>query len=121
MSAPVDLDALQKVAEAATQDFWWHDLVGSPFQRPEEQEWMVDSNPNFICSTHIGTKRGENDAAHIAAFDPPTALALLDRLNAAEAKLQRVAAIMADWRQGGVDSAEASDRISELLGIEEGN
>lgn len=88
MNTQNDLTELRKVAKSATQDFWWHDLVGAPGQRPEDKEWVVDSNPTFICSTQVGTKRGEQDALHIATFDPPTVLALIDRVEELQAALE---------------------------------
>lgn len=81
----LDLDHLRRVAEAATPGPW-------------EQE----RDGHIVCEA---TVRGDlvaeashwtTDAAHIAAFDPPTVLALIDRLEAAEAKVARVAALADD-------------------------
>lgn len=62
---------------------------------------------------HGGTLSKAPVAALVEMIDLANA-----RADAAEAKLQGIAAILASNWMGG---SELSDRISELLGIEEGN
>jgi len=78
----VDVTRLREVAEAATQADWWAIQAG---KGEHQGDWVVDSGGTFIVSTHFDDDRSRNDAEHIASFDPPTVLALLDRLDAAEA------------------------------------
>jgi hypothetical protein len=71
MPAPLDLEALRKIAEAATPGKWGfngncHNGVWSH----SEKCYILDA----------GTS---DDAAHIAAFDPPTVLALIAKINEA--------------------------------------
>ncbi len=65
---PTRLAELKKIAEAATQERW-----------KERTHVFVKTMPDDL----IWTGR-INDAAHVAAFDPPTVLALLDRVCALE-------------------------------------
>ena len=101
---PLDLPALRETANAATP---------GPWSWGEESEGWGDCGPNLetvergpvysdgsqgSLSTVVGSwgydangiSVEDNDARHIAAFDPPTTLALLDRLEAAEAKLATI-------------------------------
>lgn len=65
MSADLDLAELRKIAEAATANApWWR-----------------------YYAVRSGVRFEHDDAVYISAFDPPTALALLDRLEAAESRL----------------------------------
>lgn len=65
-----DIDALRKVAEAATPGPW--ELDGSDIAAGDY--WVAYSADTSVT-----------DAAHIAAFDPPTVLALLDEVAALRA------------------------------------
>ena len=93
----LDLTELRKVVEEVGGPEW----VASSFGMPGDQE------PTSVV-IHTGLfdwqalQRGESALAwvvddwevaeHIAAFDPPTTLALLDRLEAAEAAIEKVRA-----------------------------
>jgi hypothetical protein len=120
-----DAGALRKVAEAATPGPWRAvegDLEGKP---PSEYLRTLLANreqdgtstgrlfltlaPNDIDPERGGEvvpattgdgPRAQANAAHIATFDPPTVLALLDRLEAAEAKVARVTALEPTWHRG---------------------
>lgn len=86
----LDLDALEAVAKAATQGKWeadgeerialgcrclgcWERVAGV---------WCVSSADGVDLAAQA-------DAEHIAAFDPPTALALIARVRELEQKLAR--------------------------------
>jgi hypothetical protein len=71
MPAPLDLEALRKIAEAATPGPWSVWLHDDPRLR-----FVSDGQGN------IADEVGPDDAAHIAAFDPQTVIALLDGLDA---------------------------------------
>jgi hypothetical protein len=72
---PLNLAALRQVAEAATPGPWVHE--GADYDRPSrnvraqhQQGWPLQG-----VAYNVGRTA---DAAHIATFDPPTVLALLD-------------------------------------------
>ena len=74
-TAPLDLDALRKIAEAATRGPWWtgqHSLGARKIDVISDGGWHMPKT--------------EADASHIAAFDPPTVIALLDYLDAVTAE-----------------------------------
>lgn len=97
MTAPdLDLAALRKVAEAATPGPWRHPDHGSVFAADSEQpdgthvavarcgdEWVPSGG--LMC-----WRQAKANATHIAAFNPAVALALLDRLDAAERELAQL-------------------------------
>lgn len=66
-SEVLDLDALEKVAQEATPGPWDADCCSA-------------ANMVFAPQGSIGVDSIEADARHIAAFDPPTALALIAEL-----------------------------------------
>ena len=80
----LDLTKLRETAVAATPGPWnlhtlrtdeTHDIRGS-----------IDDEANIV----IYAECEDADAAHVATFDPPTVLALIARLEAAEAKVEQV-------------------------------
>ena len=86
----LNLTKLRKIAEAATPGPWnlhtlrtdeTHDIRGS-----------IDDEADIV----IYAECEDADAAHVATFDPPTVLALIDRLEAAEAKVERVRTALAN-------------------------
>ncbi|WP_181578172.1 ead/Ea22-like family protein [Arthrobacter sp. AQ5-05] len=86
MTTPTpDLTALRKTAEAATPGPWemWNPAVGgSHISIAGKLAWRsIESASSFADDEKIPHWA---DARHIAAFDPPTVLALLDRVEAAE-------------------------------------
>lgn len=95
----LDLSELRKIAEAATQGDWpthtWineHDgswVAAGPIHDSSDEE---DNSPG--CDAEL---EAQKDASHIATFDPPTVLALLDRLEAAETALDRVSLLDGEW------------------------
>ena len=87
----LDLTMLRKVAEQATPGPWamWNPSDGeSHITIGSKVAWRsVVSASGFTDDEPIPHWA---DARHIATFDPATVLALLDRLETAEATIQRV-------------------------------
>ena len=80
-----EMSRLREVAEAATPGPW---MVGETWWlEGVEHEVVLSPGDCEVAFTH------PKDVDHIATFDPPTVLALLDRLEAAEAKVARVEAL----------------------------
>lgn len=87
---PLDLPALRDIANAATPGPWATYDAGGP-----GDDWPIEAGPEAEYLGHSpddGVRAGftEPDATHIAAFDPPTVLALIDRAEAAEKKVAAV-------------------------------
>ena len=76
----LDLDALQAAAEAATPQGEWK---FSPWHIEEGEPSVRCNNYGLVCTT-----ASDSTAAFIAAFNPQTARALIDRLRKAEAANQ---------------------------------
>lgn len=84
---PDERARLRAVAEAATPGPWMADeSLGTSFH-DFEVLGPVERGNGTVRQVVIAQIHGEdsNDHTHIAAFDPPTVLALLDALDAAEA------------------------------------
>lgn len=93
---PLDLAALREIASAATEGPWrvYKDTLGALRSEAVETAWThgdADEDTEPVTDWCL-----PEDAAHIAAFDPQTALTLLDRLEAADARWARVEAELAD-------------------------
>lgn len=52
--------------------------------------------------------------SHVATFDPPTVLALIDRLEAAEAKVDEAQRAALTWKRRAEDAEEAMGRVVAL-------
>lgn len=76
------LDELRRVAEAAYWDGW---------------TWMPDEHTVARADVDVCTVVHPADTRYIAAFDPPTALALLDRIAELEARVARVEKVRRQW------------------------
>ena len=88
MPGDLDLDRLRAVAEAATPDRWTVTEPEDFCREPVCVEPTSISN-GMVCMVGRRTcSQSVADATHIATFDPPTILRLLDRLEAAEADLE---------------------------------
>lgn len=76
----INLDKLRRMAEAATPGPW--DITGNGDWKREVRgpDW------NVAWCGHMSTLRAHADATYIAAVNPATVIALLDRLERAEAK-----------------------------------
>ena len=101
-----ELSEARAIAAGATPGPWIH--------APRNQVY-VDNGPAplTVALTHIGARdRREADAAHIARFDPPTVLAILDALELlSEAKLH-----VPHGTALRVDIDNALDRVRTLIG-----
>ena len=88
---PAQLDEIEKVARDA--------LSGSPqgwtAHREDDYDYSVDAGGDYLGGCpDCGTRPSfdEEDATHIAAFDPPAALALIAEVRELRAKVKRVRA-----------------------------
>lgn len=81
----LDLAALRAVADVATPGPWEHNHEG--LQGGEVIRAAAGRVARVYANTWPQHLPDCENAAFIAAFDPPTVLALLDRLEAAEARL----------------------------------
>lgn len=74
----IDTEALRRIAEAATPGPWgcrWEDA---------EEFWFGQgywTAGRFVIGGDERDAEAKADAAHVATFDPPTVLALLDRID----------------------------------------
>ena len=82
---PLDLDALEVVANAATAGPWWTSVGLGSFQYTVEG---LDADFHLVAQRLI-----HPDATHVATFDPPTVLALIAALKEAQARIDRAS----DW------------------------
>ena len=90
MTNAPDIEHLEKVARAA--------LVGSPegwtaHLGDNDHDYCVDAGGAYLgaCpACGVRSSFDKEDAAHIAAFDPPTALALVAEVRELRAKVERV-------------------------------
>jgi len=83
----LDLTDLREIAEAATPGPWESVVSTYSSECSDYEGARIPGVAEDISDYYIGTvpPLDVDDAAHIAAFDPPTVLALIDRLEAAEA------------------------------------
>lgn len=97
LKTPLDLAALTEIAKGATPGPWDHHSFGnSGSDEPETIivhagafDWPAINGGDFIVSTPRWDADEDMNARHIAAFDPPTVLALLDRVKELTADLVR--------------------------------
>jgi phage terminase large subunit-like protein len=75
-----DIAEWRQIAEAATTTGPWTAFTGYVWSGEQDE---TDTIAEGVTDT---------DATHIATFDPPTVLALLNRLQAAEAKVTHLEA-----------------------------
>lgn len=86
----LDLPALMAIAEAATPGHWRVIANDGAYVKDEEMATLrieQEEYPEMVLALIISDTaalRHKANAAHIAAFDPPTVIALLDRLSTAE-------------------------------------
>jgi len=87
VSIPVDLRAVEATAQEATPGPWWVVDQAEPWGsarvvgevRPGAEEWMIVAE----CDIGPTDQAVDPDAAHIAAADPPTVLAMVEALRIA--------------------------------------
>lgn len=88
MTDPLDLDALEATARAATPGPWF--ARGLDDEPTVNHEFDTEGHgPGY--GAHVYPDKPE-DAVFIAAFDPPTVLALIERVREAEAARDRAQA-----------------------------
>ena len=111
MTADKDLQALKKVAEAATPGPWedWEHCAGEPYIQAGDDAiltfcWM--SLENEI----ITYENAEKNADFVAAFDPPTALSLIEELTEAREALYRIG-----WLVRGGNAIHDTAKLIELF------
>lgn len=90
-----DLTQLERIARAASEGDWKHDT-----RRLLEVVFTPNRQRGAITITHGDTGRNrplwgskemaKADAAHIATFNPQTVLDLIERVRAAEGKLEEI-------------------------------
>lgn len=117
MTEPLDLDALEAVARAATPGPW------------EESETVMwdDETPQALVKTPDGALTWDDhgglvftpvDAAHIASFDPPTVLSLIGRVREAEAERDEFKRLFSECHPihlDGVQRAHAAEAVIERV------
>jgi len=104
------LDQLRQIAENATPGPWIQ--KGVKVFGPREP-WDLGTGPARIMAAQMPwmRERMEANAAHAAAFDPPTVLALLDRIKYLEEQARRN---YQDW-QAAYARAEAADAVVQRV------
>lgn len=126
MTDPLDLDALEAVARAATPGPWRTGWDGQEFYViPESSTDLWDRVAEFTFAIYPGSSDQQDEcdtanAKHIAAFDPATVLALIERVREAEARVAFAAAIVSGDatfdRYAELDAAKATiERVREAL------
>lgn len=119
MSDAVNLDALEALAQAATPGPWyWKDdeMVTDAIGDDEDADWDFKTGSHVGPTTLIKTDSGQyppraNNAAFIAAANPATVLALIARLRATEALVERA---FSEGFAAGVDAREWRDFDSAM-------
>lgn len=94
------IQRLREVAEAATEGPWEHrfDEYGDDWRLGGSEGRLIHTvGPREYSHVALDSEYGP-EAEHIATFDPPTVLELLDRLERAEAAVERVRVWVEKWR-----------------------
>lgn len=113
----LDLDALEATARAATPGPWMLDGMGE--DEPEINYWahrfIGTAEPNESGSNEIIATSEDGhgpNAEYIAAFDPPTVLALIARIREAEDENRRLTLQAAESEHARRLAFEAKDRAN---------
>lgn len=111
----VDVAALRAVVEAAdpTHSWEWHSVGEHGYP----QQVISVGNVNLIAECYEGPDFPSSIAEHIAAFDPPTALALLDEIETLRATVARLGEGSEHWRNV---ARRWEELYREAAGIPEG-
>lgn len=125
--ADLNLNELRKVAEAATPGPWVaRDFSETYSDGSRTEAWSVEANETPVVDVAFDRDYGSPmggaesaDARHIATFDPPTVLALLDRVAELEAVVGRVEALCAGaWWTGEVHRDDIRAALAKPSGGE---
>jgi len=81
----IDLDALEAVARAATPGPW----EAEPYRYTADDDRVRVTSPSDGHLFNLAEGVEPVNASHIAAFDPPTVLALIAKLREAEAAIEK--------------------------------
>jgi hypothetical protein len=111
----LDRDGLRRIAEAATEGPWRVESRINANVVGNTETIASGSTPIADCWGRPQSWR-EPDARHIAAFDPPTALALLDTADAHDRLVAALRALADEWVAQVTDtpSAESEARDEAL-------
>lgn len=115
--AMIDTKELREIAKAATQGRWLHDpdiatgSDGSPYCQGHN---ITCANGDIVGVDGILRYR-ENDAIHIAAFDPPTVLAMLDEIDRLRAENTILRSEIGCYEEEA-DDARREDGVAHLEG-----
>jgi len=106
------LGRLREIAGKATPGKWYvaTETAGGHYVRSHEER--DDGSSNYaVCEAWGGHGPNHSDAAHICAFNPQTAIALLDRIERLEGALKWYAAF-ADNPERAREALAGSDQSS---------
>ncbi|TLK56296.1 ead/Ea22-like family protein [Glutamicibacter sp. V16R2B1] len=105
------LDQLRQVAKRATPGPWAR--KGTAVLGPREP-WDLGTGPARIIAAQMPWQRDrmEANAEHVATFDPPTVLALIDRAEAAEAAVSNQRSVVKTLAERNVELTKFKDAYS---------
>lgn len=122
----IDLDALERIAQAATPGPWDIEYEVEHYDYGPSERWPSTligprRNPPGVLAEKYGNRINEiaelrdEDAEHIAAFDPPTVLALIARVRELESIVNDGGNQAAKyWRLKSEAEADAARRLRNL-------
>lgn len=118
MTADLDLDALTRLAEAATPGPWVAQYGGVTTEvdgHVSQSVIYAAPCPNDCGDESIVDRIAPVDAAYIAAVDPATVVALVERLRAAEEVIERVR-VDQQWDSDALDGTSAIvERVIDVV------
>lgn len=126
----LDLELLEEVATAAGDQPWHRHCFGHAGQDEPSSivvhagnfDWTAINDGDYIVATPAADHHNDQIVDHIVTFDPPTALALIERLRQAETERdewQRVASEQTRLERDRAEAAEAErDRLRAALECE---
>lgn len=111
---PLDLPALKEIAKAATDGPWGvaHTPIDTPSGEGGDPYVESEGGPIAMEISHA-FEQEDADAEHIAAFDPPTALALIARAEAAEEEANGFCADRNLWQDRASEAEKAVAAVRE--------
>lgn len=109
MPEPQDFAALREVAEKATPGPWECDETSGV----DDFHMGHVATPVIEPMGYYGPRL--NDARHIAAFDPPTVLAVLSEVERGRALRAAVEALVGQWEEGDIGASALVRGLLALL------